>query len=101
MAMATPCISCGETNPRAFAPERIVLFGLYASGTARPESDINLLVVAEVQGNPELHLGKARQLVAADFLLVDVVLCTPEHLIAAQTGRSPFLLSVLESGITH
>jgi predicted nucleotidyltransferase len=85
---------------RSFAPERIVLFGSYAKGTAHPGSDIDLLVVADLEGDPVAHLRRARQLVADSFPPVDVVLCTPEEVAEAPTGRSPFLLSVLGSGIT-
>jgi predicted nucleotidyltransferase len=85
---------------RAFAPERIVLFGSYAKETASPGSDVDLLVVADLEGDPAVHLRRARQLVADSFPLVDVVLCTPEDVVEAPTARSPFLLSALEIGIT-
>ncbi|SRR5258707_6677349 len=89
-----------ERLVRNFAPERIVLFGSYAKGTARPGSDVDLLVVADLEGDPVMHLRRARQLVADSFPPVDVVLCTPEEVAEAHTARSPFLLSVLGSGIT-
>ena len=53
-----------ERLVRSFAPERIVLFGSYAKGTAHPGSDIDLLVVANLEGDPVVHLRRARQLVA-------------------------------------
>jgi|ERR1017187_4962768 predicted nucleotidyltransferase len=85
---------------RAFAPERIMLFGSYAKGTAKSGSDLDLLVVANIEGDPIVPLRRARQLVAASFPPVDIVLCTPEDIVEAPTARSPFLLSVLGSGIT-
>ena len=36
---------------RRFNPVRIILFGSYASGKTRPESDVDLLVVAPVRPN--------------------------------------------------
>ena len=89
-----------ERLARAFAPERIVLFGSYAKGTAHPGSDADLLVVADLEGDPAAHLRRARQLVADCFPVVDVVFCTPEDVARAQIAPSPFLLSVLESGVT-
>lgn len=86
----------------AFAPESIVLFGSYAKGNARPGSDVDLLVVARLAGDPDSHVVRARQLVAGAFPPVDVVLCTPEDVLEAgpPMARSPFLQSVLENGVT-
>lgn len=36
---------------RRFDPERIILFGSYARGTAGPDSDVDLLVVMPVTGS--------------------------------------------------
>ena len=85
---------------RAFAPERIVLFGSYAKGAATSSSDVDLLVVASVEGNPALHQRRAKQLAADCFPPVDVVIATPAEVADAATARSPFLLSILGSGVT-
>jgi predicted nucleotidyltransferase len=84
---------------RAFAPERIILFGSRAKGTANPDSDADLLVVADLAGNPEVHLRRAHQLVSRHFPPVDVVFCTPEDVKTCSTAASPFLHSILETGI--
>ena len=34
-----------------FAPDKIILFGSYASGTAGPDSDVDLLIVMRVDGS--------------------------------------------------
>ena len=85
---------------RSFAPERIILFGSYAKGTHRPGSDVDLLVIANLEGDPYIHQRRARQLAADCFPLVDVVFCTSEDVAEAASARSPFLLSILDSGIT-
>jgi len=85
---------------RAFAPERIVLFGSYAKGTSAPDSDVDLLVIADLEGDPEQHLRRAHQLASDCFPPVDVVIATPEEVAAAPTAPSPFLQSVLETGVT-
>ena len=88
-----------ERLVRAFAPTQVVLYGSYAKGAAEPGSDVDLLVVAELDGDRTIQLRRARQLVAASFPPVDVVLCTPEEVEGAATAASPFLSSVLESGL--
>jgi predicted nucleotidyltransferase len=85
---------------RAFAPDRIMLFGSCAKGTAQPSSDVDLLVIARLDGNRLIHQRRARQLAADCFPRVDVVFATPEDVAEASTARSPFLLSILGSAIT-
>lgn len=85
---------------RAFAPERIVLFGSYAKGTTHGGSDVDLLVIANLEGNPFFHQRRARQLAADCFPRVDIVFATAEDIAAAPIAKSPFLQSILSSGIT-
>jgi predicted nucleotidyltransferase len=84
---------------RAFAPERIFLFGSYAKGTAHAGSDIDILIVADFQGDPVGHLRRARQLVSDSFPALDISLCTPEEIGQADRASSPFLFSILGKGI--
>jgi uncharacterized protein len=85
---------------RAFAPTRIVLFGSYAKGSERPGSDVDLLVIADAAAEPAAVMRRARQLVATNFPPIDIVLCTPEEAEHADRARSPFLQSILGSGVT-
>jgi predicted nucleotidyltransferase len=85
---------------RAFAPERVVLFGSHAKGTARDKSDVDLLVIANVEGNPAIHQRRAKQLAGDCFPPVDVVIATPTEVAEAANAKSPFLLSILGSGKT-
>ena len=39
-----------ERIVREFSPERVVLFGSYASGNPRPDSDVDLLVILPFEG---------------------------------------------------
>jgi len=84
---------------RAFAPERILLFGSYAKGMTHAASDVDLLVVADLPGDSATHNRRARQLVADCFPPVDVVFATPREVESAEIQRSPFLLSILGSGV--
>jgi predicted nucleotidyltransferase len=77
-----------------------MLFGSYAKGTVRRDSDVDLLVIADLQGNPMIHQRRARQMAADCFPRVDVVFASPSEVAGAATARSPFLRSILGSGIT-
>jgi len=62
-----------------FRPERIILFGSHARGTAGPDSDIDLLVVMPVKGS---RRAKRLQMSLALFnfrVPVDVVVVTPQE----------------------
>jgi predicted nucleotidyltransferase len=64
---------------KALHPDRIVVFGSWARGDAKPDSDLDLMVVAAVRGS----LGD-RTLVVRGPLLdlpvpMDIVVYTPEE----------------------
>lgn len=77
-----------------------MLFGSYAKGTVHERSDVDLLVVANVEDGLDFHQRRARQLAADCFPRLDIVLATPTDLATASTARSPFLQSILTCGIT-
>ena len=85
---------------RAFAPERILLFGSRAKGMAKDTSDVDFLVIAQVEGNPALHQRRAKQLASDCFPRIDIIIATPDEVADAANARSPFLASILGSGIT-
>jgi predicted nucleotidyltransferase len=89
-----------ERLVRAFRPERIVLFGSYAKGTNHLASDVDLLVVADLDGDPAVHQRRARQLSADCFPRVDVVIVSEEEFLRASETTAPFLRSVVEYGAT-
>jgi len=85
---------------RAFAPDRITLFGSYAKGTDQPCSDIDLLIVADLVGDASIHLRRAHQLAMDCFPPVDVIFATTEEIEQSMVDRNPFLFSILGTGIT-
>jgi len=85
---------------RSFAPDRIVLFGSYSKGMTHAKSDVDLLVVTAEAPDGTARLRRARQLAADCYPPVDVVFATPEEVAGAATAASPFLLSILQSGVT-
>jgi uncharacterized protein len=63
---------------KRFHPEKIILFGSQARGDARPDSDVDLLVVMPVEGSiDELRLN-IREALHSIPLPVDIVVTTPE-----------------------
>jgi predicted nucleotidyltransferase len=62
-----------------FAPERIVLFGSHARGDAGPESDVDLLVVMEVEGSRRRKTAEVRRALSGLGVPKDLVVVTPEQ----------------------
>ena len=84
---------------RAFAPERIILFGSYANGTSCPASDLDLLVVVNADHTELMHLQRARQLAADCFPPVDVVFATSADVADERELSHLFSMAALECGI--
>jgi len=85
---------------RAFAPERIVLFGSHAKGRVHIRSDVDLLLTAKFDDRRFFHQRRARQLAGDSFPRMDIVLAAPEEIAEAPAAKSPFLQSILSTGIT-
>jgi len=63
-----------------FNPLRVILFGSHARGDARPESDIDLLVVLTQVANKRLAAVAIRRTLADLPVCKDVVVTTPEEI---------------------
>jgi predicted nucleotidyltransferase len=62
-----------------YGPERIMLFGSCASGTAGPDSDADILVVMDVQGSRRRQTLDILRLVADIDLPKDIFIATPQE----------------------
>jgi predicted nucleotidyltransferase len=63
---------------KEFDPEQVILFGSQARGDAGPDSDVDLLVVMDVQG-AKLEQRLAIRAALRDFLVpMDILVTTPE-----------------------
>jgi len=70
-----------ERVVRDFHPLRLILFGSHARGDARPESDIDLLVVLPQVTNKRTAAIAIRRALADLPMCKDIVVTTPEELI--------------------
>ena len=83
---------------RQFQPEKIILFGSHARGTAGPDSDVDLLVVMNVEGSKR---QKATEVDLALFgldLPVDVIVLRPEELERNRNQVGTILYPALREG---
>jgi predicted nucleotidyltransferase len=62
-----------------FSPDKIILFGSYAKGTAGPDSDLDLLVIMPVSGSRRdkaIEIGVALHDIA---IAKDLIVVTPQE----------------------
>lgn len=83
---------------KKFDPQKIILFGSYAKGNPRPESDVDLLVVMP------LSMGPAEQAVEIlnniDFHFgLDLIVKSPEDLQERMQLGDFFLRDAVENGV--
>lgn len=64
-----------------FHPDKVILFGSYARGTAGPDSDVDLLVVMPVKGSIREKRLEIRMALHAIGMAKDVALFTPDQVV--------------------
>lgn len=64
---------------RRFKPEKIVLFGSHARGTAGPDSDVDLLVIMPVNGSKRRTQVDIRCEVHDIPISKDIIVVTPDE----------------------
>ena len=64
------------------SPEKVILFGSHARGSAGPDSDVDLLVVLRDVTNPRSKAKELYLLLAESGIPKDIVVVTPEEVAA-------------------
>jgi uncharacterized protein len=81
-------------------PERVVLFGSYATGAATATSDVDLLVVMDTPLPQLKRAGRLRPFVDGYLVPVDVHVYTPAEVGEGRAVRYSFLDTVVRYGRT-
>ena len=83
---------------REFHPERVLLFGSYAHGSATDDSDVDLLVIMNHDKSRNIEQSIAMQLrVAAPFPL-DMLVKRPAEIGSRLSMNDMFLKTVIQDG---
>jgi predicted nucleotidyltransferase len=81
-----------------YDPDRIILFGSHATGDARSDSDVDLLIVKRTDKRPIDRRIEVQRLLADRAIPLDVIVYTPEELRRLFAAGSPFIEEVVEHG---
>ena len=84
-----------QTIVERFHPKRIVLFGSYARGEARPESDLDLFIEMESTLRPPERAVEVSAVFGLHPWPLDVIVYTPDE-VRRLRGMRGTLLSVIE-----
>jgi predicted nucleotidyltransferase len=63
---------------KRFHPDRVILFGSHARGTAGPDSDVDLLIVMSVTGSKREKQLEVRRALHEFKVSKDIIVTTPE-----------------------
>jgi predicted nucleotidyltransferase len=84
---------------RAGDPERIVLFGFRSRGDARPDSDIDLLIIEESELPRFKRSPRCRCALVGGFPSKDIVVWTPDEVKRWANVPNAFISVALREGI--
>ena len=87
----------GRRLAREFKPRKVVLFGSYANGRPRPDSDVDLLVVMPLAGNPVDKSVEMRLRLRPRFPL-DLLIRTPAKIRERLAMGDDFIKDIIEKG---
>lgn len=81
-----------------FNPQKIILFGSRAAGTARPDSDVDLLVIMPAEGSAIQRAVTVKQVCRPRFVAMDVLVKTPEEITTQLQQGHLWLRHILTEG---
>ena len=80
-----------------FQPEKVILFGSYAYGKPKPESDVDLLVIMDTSLHNSVQAAKIARAIDYHFGL-DLLVRRPQQLAKRLKLGDYFLQEVMEKG---
>lgn len=83
---------------REFDPERVILFGSHAKGTAGADSDVDLLVILSFEGKPFDKSLRILNAVAPPFP-VDLLARRPDDTKRRYDEYDPLIRDALDNGV--
>ncbi len=78
-------------------PQKIILFGSYAYGSPREDSDVDILVVMPFEGHPAYQAGRIRSQLQTP-LPVDLMVRTPVQIDERISIDDPFMKEIIGQG---
>ena len=81
-----------------FHPEKIILFGSRAWGEPTGESDLDILVVMNIDGSPIRKAAEISRIARPRFLPMDIIVRTPDEIEHRKGIGDPFIKRIVNHG---
>ncbi len=83
-----------------YNPEKIILFGSYATGNPNENSDLDLFVIKDTDLPRPQRTMQVRRLVYGSMIPIDLIVYTPKEIDESKENRYSFVYEVLNKGKT-
>jgi len=81
-----------------YDPDKIILFGSYATGNADENSDLDLLVIKDTDLPRPLRTVQVRKLLYGSMVPIDLIVYTPKEIKESEKNKFSFIHDVLNTG---
>jgi len=81
-----------------YEPEKIILFGSYATGTAGENSDIDLLIVKGTDLPRPQRAMEVRRILFGSMVPMDIIVYTPDEIEKTKDIKNSLISEVIRSG---
>jgi uncharacterized protein len=83
---------------REFHPEKIILFGSHARGDARPDSDVDLMVIMDSHDHPSRTAAEITNRIHPRHYALDLIVRSPETIRTRLQMNDWFLRDAMREG---
>ncbi|PIP29271.1 hypothetical protein COX27_02295 [Candidatus Kuenenbacteria bacterium CG23_combo_of_CG06-09_8_20_14_all_36_9] len=83
---------------KAYKPEKVVLFGSYASGKNHQDSDLDLLVIKNTKQNYYERIPEVRKYLMDTDFAFDILVMTPKEISRSLSANDFFIMNIINNG---
>lgn len=89
-----------EKIATGYNPDKIILFGSYATGNPNENSDLDLFVIKDTDLPRPQRAIQVRKMLYGSMVPIDLIVYTPKEIEESKQNRYSFVFEVLNSGKT-
>lgn len=83
-----------------YNPDKIILFGSYATGYANEDSDLDLFVIKDTDLPRPQRTVHVRKMIYGSMIPIDLIVYTPKEIDESKENKFGFVYDVLNTGKT-